>query len=262
MAYNIYLFNLLQWSVWFSGQRGDNTRRLVKNWALIEGAELCFNLGVFDMKTGASYTYVQGPKVLTDPSGAFDRTIGGKSDILEIDPYNRCKGYSNGIKDGRVIVNAPMGGSTMRNGIGITHSGKVIIAQSSSKVTETAFATAVNNFVVKRGEIVKLFVLQDGGGSTSEYSGISKLNFNATGEARPVATVVCLRRIAPRQITRNLKLLSKGEDVRLLQTVLGGIEADGSFGFGTRSRLMAAQRALGLAADGCCGPLTRAALKL
>ena len=264
MSYNIYIFDQAQWEPKFAGQRNevDHIVRSVKNWALINSADLCFNLGVFDMKTGASFTYVKGPKVLTDSSGSYDKTIGGRSDILKLNEFNECKGYSNGIKNGCVLINAPMGGSAMRNGIGITESGKVIIAQSASKVTEKTFASSVNNFVTKRGERVKLFVLQDGGGSTNEYSGISKLAFHATGEDRKVATVVCFKRISLPPVTRNLKLWCKGEDVRLLQTVLGGIEADGSFGFGTRSRLMQAQRALGLVADGCCGPLTRAALKI
>lgn len=264
MSYNIYILDPVYWNVWLAGQRDDSDHvlRSVKNWALINSADLCFNLGVFDMRTGASYTFVSGPKILTDPSGAYDRTIGGKSDILDINTFNRCKGYSNGIKNGQVLVNAPMGGSAVRNGVGITTSGKVVVAQSTSKVSEKTFASAVNNFVAKRGEVVKLFVLQDGGGSTNEYSGLSKLAFHATGEDRKVATVLCARKISLPPITRTLKLWSKGEDVKILQTVLGGIEADGSFGFGTRSRLMAAQRALGLAADGICGPLTRAALKL
>ena len=268
MSYNIYILDPVYWNVWLAGQRDDSDHvlRSVKNWALINSADLCFNLGVFDTRPGkthgASFTYVKGPKILTDASGSFDKTIGGRSDILRINEFNECKGYSNGIRNGCVLINAPMGGSAVRNGVGITTSGKVIIAQSASKVTEKTFASAVNNFVTKRGEKVKLFVLQDGGGSTNEYSGLSKLSFHATGEDRKVATVLCARKISLPPITRTLKLWSKGEDVRILQTVLGGIEADGSFGFGTRSRLMAAQRALGLAADGICGPLTRAALKL
>ena len=264
MSYNIYILDPSEWSVWFAGQKDDSDHilRSVRNWALMNSADLCFNLGLFDMRTGASYAYVKGPKTLTDPSGAYDKTIGGRSDILEINDFNRCKGYSNGIKEGCVLVNAPLGGKAMRNGIGITESGKVIIAQSSHAVTEQTFSAAVNNFIAKRKEIVKLFVLEDGGGSTNEYSGISKLSFHATGEDRKVATVVCARRISFPPVTRTLKLWSKGEDVRLLQTVLGGIEADGSFGFGTRTRVMEAQRALGLTVDGSCGPLTQKALRL
>ena len=264
MSYNIYIFDQAQWEPTFAGQRNeaDHVVRSVKNWALINSADLCFNLGVFDMKTCASYTYVKGPKILTDASGSFDKTIGGRSDILRINAYNECKGYSNGIKNGCVLINAPMGGSAVRNGIGITESGKVIIAQSTKPVSEKSFASAVNNYTAKRGEKVQLFVLQDGGGSTNEYSGISKLSFHATGEDRKVATVVCFKRISLPPVTRTLKFGRKGEDVRLLQTVLGGIEADGSFGINTYSRLRQAQRALGLDDDGWCGPLTRAALKI
>lgn len=269
VTYNIYILDLSQWRVWFAGQRDDkdNTVRNVKNWALINGADLCFNLGVFDVRKGATYgasfTFVSGPKILTDPSGEFDKTIGGRSDVLWIDDVNRCKGYSNAIKNGIISINAPMASSStkaVRNGIGVTVSGKVIIAQSSKAVTERTFAAAVNDFVITRAERVKLFVLQDGGGSTNEYSNISKLAFHATGENREVATVVCASRIALPPITRTLKKGCRGEDVRILQMVLGGIECDGIFGAKTKSRLKEAQRALGLVADGSCGPLTRKAL--
>ena len=253
MAYNIYIFDLKQWSVRLGGQTyGSKTVRTVKDWCLSAGAELCFNLGIFNMATGEGYTYVR--------SKNGDQGYGGNSDTVEFG-VNKCKGYSNAIKNGAIIINAPMGGSRTRNGIGTTISGKVIIAQTSHKCTEKAFAQAVNSYAAKCGEKVQLFVLEDGGGSTSCYSDTSKLSFAPEG-GRKVATVVYVSRFGVPPLTRNLKLWSKGEDVKVLQTILGGIEVDGSFGFGTRSRLIQAQKALGLLPDGSCGPLTRKAMGL
>ena len=253
MAYNVNIFDLKQWSVWLAGQTYQTTTtKTVKDWCLSENAELCFNLGMFEMSTGKGVTYVRGRKGILGYGGNSYEVGWG---------INSCKGYSNGIVDGMVLINKPLGGTRTRNGIGITQSGKVIIAQTTHKVTEKAFAQAVNSYCAKRGEAIKTFVLEDGGGSTCEYSSVSKLNCAPEG-GRRVTTVVCVSRIGLPPVTRNLKLWSKGEDVRLLQTVLGGIECDGSFGFGTRSRLMQAQKALGLAADGSCGPLTRKALGL
>src|SRR3989344_2313241 len=59
--------------------------------------------------------------------------------------------------------------------------------------------------------------------------------------------------------TRTLRVGLRGEDVKLLQTILG-ISADGSFGPKTKAAVVAFQISKGLAADGGVGPITRAAL--
>ena len=59
--------------------------------------------------------------------------------------------------------------------------------------------------------------------------------------------------------TRTLRVGLRGEDVKLLQTILG-ISADGSFGPKTKAAVVAFQISKGLAADGVVGPITRAAL--
>ena len=260
---NVILFNPAYCDVWFAGQdEGTKTLKIVEDWGKIEKADLTFNLGLFDMRTGDSNCFVKGPRMISDSSGLTHPKIGGQSDILYLNSQNMCKGYSNAIVNGKVKVEHPLGKTSKRNGIGITTDGFIIIAQTSHSSYETAFANAVNEYVIKNGKKVRLFVLQDGGGSTSEYSAISKLGFHPTGEIRKVATVVCVkfRHIPP--VTRTLKYGARGEDVKTLQTVLGGLVVDGVFGTNTRTRLKSAQRALGLAADGSCGPLTRRALGL
>lgn len=254
MAYNILILDQKEWSIWLGGQAYDTTTtKTVRDWGLCENAELTFNLGMFVLASGRGITFVRSRKGILG--------YGGDSDILELNQFNQCRGYSNGIVNGCISINKPLGGSRTRNGIGITNSGKVIIAQTSNNVTERAFCQKVNSEVAKTKDVVKLFVLQDGGGSTSEYSNLSKLTFYPEG-VRKVSTVVYATRINTKPVTRVLKLWGKGDDVKLLQTVLGGIECDGSYGFGTRSRVMQAQRALGLTADGICGPITRKALGL
>ena len=56
-----------------------------------------------------------------------------------------------------------------------------------------------------------------------------------------------------------LKVGSKGEEVKALQTKLG-LAADGDFGPGTEAKLKAWQTANGLTADGVAGPATLAKL--
>ena len=258
---NVILFDPSYCDVWFAGQNeGTKTLKIVEDWGKIEKADLTFNLGLFDMRTGDSNCFVKGPRMISDSSGLTDPKMGGQSDILYLNSQNMCKGYCNAIVNGKVKVEHPLGKTSKRNGIGITTDGFRIIAQTSHSSYETSFANAVNNYAIKADKKVELFIMEDGGGSTSEYSAISKLGFHPTKEIRKVATVVCVRFKTLPHITRTLKYGMRGEDVKILQMVLGGIEVDGIFGSNTRIRLRAAQKALGLKVDGSCGPLTRAAL--
>lgn len=59
---------------------------------------------------------------------------------------------------------------------------------------------------------------------------------------------------------RTLRIGSTGEDVKLLQEKLGGLDADGIFGRLTQAAVVAYQSANGLVPDGIVGPLTWAKL--
>ncbi len=59
---------------------------------------------------------------------------------------------------------------------------------------------------------------------------------------------------------RTLKLGSKGDDVKVLQTALGGLVVDGSFGPKTKAALILFQVAHGLVPDGIFGPKSRMVL--
>lgn len=254
MAFNINVFDPQYWTFWFAGQDpGTGTTNTVQNWGLVNGASLCFNLALFNMSNGKSVNYVRTKKGII--------SYGGASATLKLDGSNECRGYSNAIVNNKISINAPLGGKALRNGIGWTVSKKLILAQTSHACTEKDFANGVLKDLKKRGEEVEIFVLQDGGGSTSEYSNISRLTYYPK-ERRKVATVFCVGKKNLPKITRVLNLGKRGEDVRLLQMVLGGIECDGIFGPGTYKRVRQAQAALGIKVDGSCGPQTLAALGL
>ena len=59
-------------------------------------------------------------------------------------------------------------------------------------------------------------------------------------------------------ITTTLKVGSKGDEVKCLQTAVG-VKADGSFGPKTKAAVMAWQKTAGLTADGVFGAKSRAA---
>lgn len=246
MAYNILILDPAIYDVWFAGQAyKERVTKTAKDWCIQEGADLCFNLGIFGMSTGLGCSYVRAK--------GKDIAYGSeKPHLLTINPANQCRGYSDGIINGAISINQPMGGSRTRNGIGMTNKGHIIIAQSSGKVTERAFCTAVNSFVQNKDHTVQLFALMDGGGSTQEYSALSRLNFAPEG-GRKVANVVCVRQKRMQIITEPVYEGCNGRNVELVQMAVGGIEIDGHAGPGTKKRITAAQAALGFPKGLQCG---------
>lgn len=256
------------WDIRFSGTPYTTKTKLrgkAPDWAngKVDGkkADVVYNLGFFDMKTYDTVTYVK--------ANYIDCGYGGGPERLTVSPGNICgceanssgKKWGLGIKDNEVVE--PAGGdSRSRNGIGLTLLGKVVIAQSSTNMTRRNFCEEVKKQVSKYyKDSIKMFLMEDGGGSTQSYSSFSKLKIAPEG-GRAVPTVTCVTRKVPFKIANTLKVGSKGEEVRMLQMVLGGLECDGSYGNATKARVKAAQKALGIAQDGSCGPITLKALQL
>lgn len=250
---NILILDRKKFKVTFWGQSYNTCDcYYVEEWCKQQNVDLCFNLGLFNMYNHRACNYVRSSK--------GDLAYGGASNTLVLDNANQCKGYSNAIIDGVVKINRRLDSrARTRNGIGLTTTGEVIIAQSPYSYTELTFAKLVNSKVKARGYKVKLFVLQDGGGSTSEYSNISNTNFAPEGR-RKVATVTYVKFLYVPKFERVLKKGSKGSDVEELQIMLGGLDADGSFGPKTKTALLSVQKKLGLKQTGILDEATGIAL--
>lgn len=250
--YIINVFDIQnEWTAWFAA--GSAYKTYPKSvytaaaYAAKQNAELVTNLALFNFKGYETVNYVR-------TAALQEVGYGGTSDRVELNWANKCSGYAVAIKNGVVQKNSKtnkyLGGTSCRNGIGMTEDGRLIIAQSMKRITEATFASKVNAYVPAMfGTKVKLFLFEDGGGSTQEYSAISKLNFIPQGK-RAVATVTCLKRKNVPKITRTLSKDCRGWDVMLLQTCLGGICCDGWYGNGTITRVKAAQNLLGLSQTG------------
>ena len=248
-----HLFKKGEWNINLAcHEYGKPKTHTVYDWALITGAELVFNLGLFNMSTGESCTYVKNHK--------GELSYGGRSDNLEVSPGNITRGYANLIKDDAIVKSSYwLGGTALRNGVGITKDGDVIVARTTDAVSEMVFGKRLLTRAKKEGMSISLFVLQDGGGSTSEYSAISKLIFYPQG-ARKVASVLTASRIKHPCIARPLIPGCKGEDVKYLQMILGGLDCDGIYGSATKARVKEFQKVAGFKGkelDGKCGPLTQ-----
>lgn len=256
MSVITHVFPKTYWDIWFEGtpyNTRPKTARIAKDWTLAAKADASYNLAFFNMSNYDTVNYVKAK--------GSDVGYGGIAERLTVSSGNICGGYAVGIKGNELVIRSD-GTTRTRNGIGLTSKGNIIIAQTTSKITEKNFCKEVGVQVNQYyKESVKLFLMEDGGGSTQMYSTISKLGISPEG-GRKVPTVTCVKRKQLPKVTRVLKTGCKGEDVRLLQMILGGLVCDGSYGNATKKRVKEAQRALGLTVDGSCGAITQTALGL
>lgn len=267
-GYIINLFDLKNdWNAWFaaaSAYRDSPKKAYTANsFAYMQNADLVTNLALFKMKNNETINYVRTTALQEVGYGGTEKF----GIILELNWANKCAGYAVAIKNGVVqpnnrVSNPYLGGASCRNGIGFTEDGRLIIAQSTNKVSEKVFANKINSVIpAMYGVKVRLFLFEDGGGSTQQYSAISKLNFTPMG-VRAVPTVTCLKRKSFPKVTRTLQKGDFGWDVVTLQTILGGISCDGSYGGGTANRVKAFQKANKLPVTGVADQKTLQALGL
>ena len=259
----VNVFDPKEYDIFVYGNRyspGNVPLRSMKQWAEKAGADIAFNLAFFNFDTnvnralncaGRTLQYVHSPTI---GDIGYDDAVGGRSPLIELDNGNRWRGYGVFVKN-NMVTNASRSGRRARNMDGLTADGRYIHVTSDSQ-TEYYVAAYTINFVKKHyGTTVKLLLKEDSGGSTQEYSAISKLGYYPEGQ-RNIATIVGIKRKEPYVFKRVLRFGSRGEDVYMLQRLLGGIEVDGSFGYGTLKRVRQAQTALGLSSDGIAGPIT------
>ena len=149
---------------------------------------------------------------------------------------------------------------------GLLADGQYIHVQTSNGYTEREVALYVNDYVKRNyNTSIQILLIEDAGGSTGAYSNVSKLLFAPEKEGtdgRLVPSVVCVKRKITGGIKRTLQVGCKGDDVKLLQQVIGCLEIDGDFGNDTASVVKKVQANLGLTTDGICGPVTLKALGL
>lgn len=244
MAFNNFVFdkNIFEW--WFAGQpTGQPVLKTVEQWCKDEKADLCFNLGEFNMPKTGKYEKLSICEVIAQ-GRRISYGYGDRTDLLYINDKNACRGYSYGVRNGAVYLNRPKGGKRSRNGIGMTTSGNLVVSQSNN-ATEKDLCTNINKYVKGKGQTISTFLMEDGGGSTCEYSALSRLKFAPEG-GRECATVLCIRVKRPISITHPIYAgCPKDISTEYVQMILGGIAADRDAQTLTKNRILAAQIALG-----------------
>lgn len=239
--------------------------RSMTDWAEKSKADWVFNFAFFNFDTpanrkigaaGRTLQYCHNPEI---GDIGYDAQSPMPTPTLSLPNGNRWRGWKLAVLNG-ITQSSKLDKTTRRarNMNGLTDDGRYIQV-TTDRQTEAYVAGQVVNLVKKLyGTGVKYLFVNDAGGSAQEYSAISKLGYYPEGR-RNVATVTAVKRKEPYTFHRQLSLGKRGDDVRILQAALGGIEVDGSFGFGTLSRLKQGQRAAGVKADGYFGPISAAA---
>lgn len=269
--YIINIFDPKEWDIAFDCTPYKTTPKKgqsLKAWSMESNATLTFNLCFFNMPTtankqkGIAYNtiqYLQIAKLGGDVAyGKND------NDKLIIPNNDKVVGWKTAIKNG-VVVSKDTATKRSRNMIGVLEDGRFISVQTSKGYTEKSVAVYVNSYVPTRyGSKVKLLLIMDAGGSTGCYSNASKLLFAPEKEGtngRSVASVVNFtRKPTARKVTSPITKYSNKEDIKLLQQVIGGVEVDGNFGSMTTNRLISAQKALKITANGKADMTTLKAL--
>ena len=176
-----------------------------------------------------------------------------------------CGGWKLAVKNG-VVKAKDTSSRRTRNMNGLTADGRYIHVQTTSKETEKAVATYVNDYIKKYyNTTVQILLIQDAGGSTGCYSSRAKIHTAGEKEGtqgRKVVTVVCAKLKNNPGIQETLKFGSKGDNVRILQQILGGVTIDSIYGNEMKAQSKVAQKNLGLDVDGICGPKTLSKLGL
>lgn len=169
--------------VYFCGTPYDDEPKAahtLKRWAEIEGAELVWNLALFNFSDHRTVVNLRGK--------GKDIGYGGITEKVAIDWANQVGGEKVAIKDGK-----RKGGSVVgkrgRCAVGLLEDGRFFIVQSTTTATEYA----MTSFMLA-GFRVKIMIYQDGGGSTGFYDarrGVLIAPEQEGTDGRRVASVVC-----------------------------------------------------------------------
>ena len=183
---------------------------------------------------------IQNGKILSHTKAGYGV---GKKSIVNADKLIGCT---------VTYPNKPIGSCDLRPGDVIVHDSSIgIYAPLNGKpyVVSGRDGQTVNS----KRQYTNLYVM----------SGGYEWRHNVLAIVRPADSTVTTTTTAPKEETHDMDMLrkgDKGQQVRALQKILGGLEVDGEFGPLTQSAVEAYQRQYKLEIDGIVGPKTWAVL--
>lgn len=184
------------YQIWFAAapySAADKPAKTLRQWAADEGADIVYNLALFNMTGEGSdrYGVIKGRTLQYLKAKGRDCGYGGTPERLVLDASNAVSGWKLAILDGQVDGNLSSGSRRSRNMCGKLTDGRYIHVQTSASHTELEVA----QYVRDRYD-VELLLVQDAGGSTGMYRAADGYLFAPEKEGadgRPVCSVVCIK---------------------------------------------------------------------
>ena len=167
------------YQIWFAAapySAAGKPAKTLRQWAAEEGADVVYNLALFNMTGEGSdrYGVIKGRTLQYLKAKGRDCGYGGTPERLVLDASNAVSGWKLGVKDGKVNGNLSSVSRRSRNMCGKLADGRYIHVQTSASHTE----------------------LEDAGGSTGMYRAADGYLFAPEKEGadgRPVCSVVCIK---------------------------------------------------------------------
>ena len=168
--------------------------KTLRQWAADEGADIVYNLALFNMTGSGSdrYGVIKGRTLQYLKAKGKECGYGGTAEWLSLGSENVVSGWKLAIRDGKVNGSLGKSDRRSRNMCGLLTDGRYIHVQTSASHTEYEVAQYVRDHYD-----VKLLLVQDAGGSTGMYRVSDGYLFAPEKEGtngRPVCSVVCIKR--------------------------------------------------------------------
>ena len=196
MSIRCDIYDRKLYDIWFTAApyaAKSKPAKPLRQWAADEGADIVYNLALFNMAGQGSdrYGVIKGRTLQYLKAKGRECGYGGTAERLTLDASNIVSGWKLAIKDGK--VNSALGKSDRRsrNMCGLLTDGRYIHVQTSASHTEYEVAQYVRDHYD-----VKLLLVQDAGGSTGMYRVLDGYLFAPEREGangRPVCSVVCIK---------------------------------------------------------------------
>ena len=191
------IYDPKEYDIWFAAApygAASKPAKTLKTWAAEEGADVVYNLCLFNMTGSGSdqYGVIRGRTLQYLRAKDVDCGYGGTAERLTVSAGNVVSGVKVAVRDGVVLSGLDKSTYRSRNMIGVLADGRIIVVQSSDGCTEEQVA----RYAAGRYTIALLLV-QDAGGSTGMYRAEDGYLFAPEKDGtdgRPVCSVVCMKK--------------------------------------------------------------------
>lgn len=212
MSIRCDIYDRKLYDIWFAAApyaAKSKPAKTLRQWAANEGADIVYNLALFNMTGSGSdrYGVIKGRTLQYLKAKGKECGYGGTAERLSLCSENVVSGWKLAIKDGKVNGSLGKSDRRSRNMCGLLTDGRYIHVQTSASHTELEVAQYVRDHYD-----VKLLLVQDAGGSTGMYRVSDGYLFAPEKEGtngRPVCSVVCIKRKNKTAVPKEENKMSK-----------------------------------------------------